>query len=252
MQFFSGVIAVSFQYSDASGAMLMSIDCNNNFNVQTNFLPNNVIYHLHCAEKIVVFVKEHGKAFSVVQTVKLVDPENLKILQTLVFEGESDHNYYLKSFGNAQEITVVAISKAFYLVPFVRHKRYSVYKIDISSDSLNIKTVSAIKREKLLEPEQYIYEKGYMLGEELIDQNGTSRKVFGTYKIDSEFVFGNKTACYVKDNQSIDLLSDFSGGFSKGENFTGFYLSSTGKYIRLYTSKKSYIFKAPTTFLELF
>lgn len=248
IQFINNMIVASFQYSDASGAIVINIDLKKNFLVQTRTFNNTVIHCLQCIKDNVLLLctKDNSNYLYLLNSNNLQKQDEISFKKGVIYSS----NMFICS----DKIYLVAlINCLFKLHP--KSRNYIMSDVDIVSDSIKLNICSLIKERKLPIPEQFLFGKGYLLGTKTT-RYCSKKRVLGVYSIDSlesvgEFMHSNQNIYFLNMLKKVDMLSVSAIEFSQGEIFYGFFLSPTGKYLHLTTNKNTYILDTPKSFLEL-
>ena len=224
-------IVVSLQKSNASGAVLLVVDLNNNFSVCVKDFHKTIIKTVHCIEDKLLVLSMKGLLY-------LFDCPNLQIQDEFLYDkGILCSVQMYDCCGKIQIYSFIHPN----LMPY---RKYMVSEFDVLSGKIKQISKYTKRQRKMPEPDQYLFDKGCILA--------TKRKfikpkrVFGAYKIENldfigEFLINDNSVSFINGEKTVEILTSDDINPSSNEKILSYDLSNTGKYSVVYTNKFTYV-----------
>ena len=227
-------IVVSLQKSNASGAVLLVVDLNNNFSVCVKDFHRTVITTVHCIENKLLVLSTKGFIYS-------LECPNLKIMDEYLYD--KGILCSVKSYDCCGKIQIYSFIHP-NLMPY---RKYMVSEFDVLSGKIKQISKYTKRQRKMPEPDQYLFDKGCILATKTKRKFLKKERIYGAYKIENldfigEFLISDNSVSFFDGEKTVEILTSDDINLSDNEKILQYDLSNTGKYSIVYTNKFTYVF----------
>ncbi len=231
-------IVASFQKSNATGAVLLVIDLNDDFSVCVKDFYKTIINTVHCVENKLLALSTKGVLY-------LLECPSLQIQDEFLYDkGILCSVQSNDCCGKIQIYSFIHPN----LMPY---RKYMLSEFDVLSGKIKQTSKYTKRQRKMPEPDQYLFHKGCILATKTKRKFTKKKYVYGAYKIENldfigEFLINDNSVSFSDGKKTIEVLKSDDLNLSSHEKILQYDLSNTGIYSIVYTNKSIYVFTSVT------